>query len=108
MGFAIAYADTETIEAKQDGLSLETAVIINVEQKSYIPAAEWDWIEKHLPGAKRLTAKPKTRTEDGDETITFAHSLHKVDGKIYSVLLVELPNGSEREVYFDITSSFGK
>jgi hypothetical protein len=92
--------------ATKDGASIATAVVLDVGRQSEISAAEWAWIEKTFPGARRPKAKPSKDKEE--EVVSFAHSVQVHHGKTYSCILIELPDGRERTVYFDITKGFGK
>ena len=96
---------TQTL--KQDGTSIATAVIIDAPHQADSPRAERAWIERNLPGARPAKSKPNVQVSDG-ELVSFSHSLLARDNKIYSATLVELADGSERTVYFDITACFGR
>lgn len=72
------------------GLSPETAIIIRASSSAEGVPQEYEWIRKQLPGAKikkqALVMEPKA----------------------YDRFEVEMPDGKIREVYFDISSFFGK
>ena len=53
--------------------------------------AEYAWIHKNLPGAQVVS-----------------QALGSCEGKPVDILTVELPGGGTREVYFDISSFFGR
>ena len=50
---------------------------------------QWRWQAKHCPGAMQLLQK-----------------LCGHDGRYYDVLVLELPSGEVRDVYFDLTATF--
>ena len=77
--------------ATDDGHSFETAIVINASNESTGVAAEYAWIRAHLPGSRPA----------GQAVLNHA-------GKMYDLIHVKLPNGSMRDVYFDITGFFGK
>jgi hypothetical protein len=54
-------------------------------------AAEYAWIRLHLPGSHPA-----------------GQSLREHDGKPYDVIHLKLANGESRDVFFDISSFFGK
>ena len=74
-----------------DGSTRETAIVISAANEKEGVGAEYAWLKDNLPGAKL----EKTGLSD--------------DGaKIYDTMVVALPNGEQRTIYFDITSYFGK
>jgi hypothetical protein len=75
-----------------DGSSFEQAVVIKtgLGTESGI-AAEKSWIRKHYPGAQ-ITGQ----------------MLKNPDEKVYDVISIRTADGSSRDVYFDITSFFGR
>jgi hypothetical protein len=78
-------------DAKRDGLSYETAVIINEKHEGTGVKAEYKWLKEHYPG---YTSK--------------GQSLTYHDRKPYDVISIELENGEKKEIYFDISKFFGK
>jgi hypothetical protein len=75
----------------QDGLSFDSAVVIQAKNESEGVAAEYAWIRKNLSGASPA-----------------GQSLHQHAGKFYDVISVELNDGKSHDVYFEISSYFGK
>jgi tetratricopeptide (TPR) repeat protein len=75
-----------------DGASLKTAIIINVNNESLGVSAEYKWIQKNLP--------------KGTEKIS--QSLMSYSNHHYDLIKVELPNRTQKDIYFDITKFFGK
>jgi len=75
-----------------DGSSYEQAVIIKTiyGEESGINA-ENSWIHKHYRGAK-----------------VKMQALKNPNGKAYDVISIVLPDGSTKDVYFDITDFIGK
>lgn len=88
-----------------EGLSLETAVALDAKTQAEGVAAQHAWIEKNLPGAHPAPA-PKMNSDE--EIISFGQETIQHNGKIYSVVHLRMPDGKPRDVYFDITSYFGK
>jgi hypothetical protein len=74
-----------------DGLTLEHAVVMTGGSELTNTDAEYGWIREHAPSG-RVT---------GQELINS-------DKRVYDKLDVQLPDGSSRSYYFDITSGFGK
>lgn len=75
-----------------DGVSIKTAIIINGAKSEWDGVkAESEWIRANLPGYKKISQG----------------LLHK-SNHAYDLIEVQLPNGIKQEVYFDITSFFGK
>lgn len=95
-------------DTSRDGTTFETAVLIDVKHQSESAAAEWAWIEQHLPGARAARNQSSTSKDIDEETVSFAHHLIVRKGRIYSAITVEMPDGKEQTVYFDITQCFGK
>jgi hypothetical protein len=75
----------------QDGNSFVTAVVIQETHETPGVHAEYKWIADHYPGYK-----------------TKMQALTNNKGKPYDVLTIELSDGSEKKVYFDISNFFGK
>jgi hypothetical protein len=75
-----------------DGSSFEQAVVIKTSLGTENGiGAERAWIHKHYPGAQMSM-----------------QSLRSHEGKPYDVISIVMPDGSSRDVYFDITDFFGK
>lgn len=74
-----------------NGTTKEQAIVIAGAGNSMegVPA-EYAWIQHHLPGAKIRSQALLTGSRQ------------------YDLFEVELPSGETRQVYFDITSFFGK
>ena len=77
--------------AARDGGSVATAVIINARDEKAGVDAEYAWIRANIPGGR----------PDGQ-------ALESQGGKPYDLIHVRLPDGSLRDVYFDISGFFGK
>jgi len=75
----------------QDGLSFDSAIVIQAKDESAGVAAEYAWIRKNLPGARSM-----------------GQSLSGHAGKPYDVIHIKLPDGKLRDVYFEISSYFGR
>ncbi len=109
LGLAVAYVASGCASVKQDGTSIATAVVLKVEHQAETPAAEWAWLHKHHPGARPLPPPPASSPSNNDEgVVVFAHALQIANGRYYSALTGQLPDGTARTFYFDITRSVGK
>jgi hypothetical protein len=75
----------------EDGLSFETAVVINETSEGPGVAAEYKWIKKNY---SNYTIK--------GQSLTFNNK------KSYDIITIELSDGKEQKLYFDITKFFGK
>jgi uncharacterized protein YceK len=75
----------QATSVERDGSSIEKAVIVNSIREEY------QWVQKHFPGA-RVTRQ----------------ALIERRGKHYDELTFITPSGETRKVYFDINSFFGK
>lgn len=73
-----------------EGISAETALIVEAPNESEGVSLEYLWIGTHLPLAT-----------------TLSQSLMFEGDRVYDVLLVNPLNGGEREVWFDITDWYG-
>ncbi len=93
---------------RQDGLSFETAVVPEAKTQIEGVAAQHAWIERNLPGARPAPPPPPPKLEPGEEAVSFGQEVIQHDGKLYSVVHLEMPDGKSRDVYFDITGYFGK
>jgi hypothetical protein len=77
--------DATTVNGSQDGSSPGRAVAVgNIGE-------EYEWMRRHCAGLKPVQ-----------------QSLCDIDGKPYDVHTLRDANGAEREVYFDISSFYGK
>jgi hypothetical protein len=77
--------------AAADGRSFETAVVIQAADESSGVKAEYAWIRANFPKGQPAGQK------------LLGHG-----NRMYDLIHVELPDGSIRDVYFDISSFFGK
>ena len=91
---------------RQDGTSFAHAIVMHVEHQADSPAAEWAWIEQHYPDAR--PAQPEPSMGKNEEVLQLGHALLIHDGKTFDALTAQLPDGTERTFYFDISDSFGK
>ena len=88
------HADTSVSGAAAqtcDGSSFEKAIVIKASNEMDGIAQEYKWIEKHYPGYKKGS-----------------QSLVNHNGRAYDVLQFTDAQGVGHEVYFDITSFYGK
>ena len=90
---------------RQDGLSFAMAVKLEAKTQAEGVAAQHAWIEKNLPGARPA---PPPKANPDKEIVTFGQEMIQHDGKLYSVVHLEMPDEKPRDVYFDITGYFGK
>ncbi len=75
----------------RDGSSFEKAIVIQEKSEMTGVSAEYSWLDKHYQGYQ----------SEGQSLV-----VHK---KIpYDILKVKSPDGTEREVYFDISNYYGK
>lgn len=86
-----APAATTAPSAARDGASFETAIVIDAPDEGAGVKAEYDWLRAHLPGGQPA-----------------GQALLNHGSKVYDLIHVRLPDGSMRDVYFDITGFFGK
>lgn len=85
-----------TVEAARDesapmGTGCDDLVVITAANTSAGIAAEYAWIKEHFPGYRR----------EGQHLIV-------CDEKMVDVIETVGPDGESREIYFDISSFFGK
>ncbi|RDI97437.1 hypothetical protein DVT68_16970 [Dyella solisilvae] len=72
------------------GGSVQSAIVIKAGDERDGVAQEYAWLAANMPGAKVLS-----------QTL-------KADAGLFDVIEVRQPNGARRDVYFDISSFFGK
>jgi len=77
-------------ESGGDGLTMESAVVINAKTDMTGTQAVYAWLREHC----------NCRVK-GQSLVTDA-------GRAYDVMAVTLADGSDRSYYFDISKSFGK
>jgi hypothetical protein len=82
---------TETPDTTEEGDSFETAVVIEASDGLEGVTAEYEWLETHYPGHRIML-----------------QALVKHNGKIYDIFTIITAEGIEKNIYFDITSRFGK
>lgn len=85
IGCSSAKSTSDAGAADRDGSSMQKAIIVNSVD------AEYDWIRSHYPGSK----------------VTSQALLHS-GKKSYDLLSFTTESGEKKDVYFDITSFFGK
>lgn len=90
---------------REDGLSFATAIKLEAKTQAEGVAAQHAWIERNLPGAR---PPPPPKVSADEELVTFGQEVIQHDGKLYSVVHLEMPDGKPRDVHFDITGYFGK
>jgi len=73
-----------------DGLTLETAIVLNASNETDGVGLEYLWLEATYP----------------DDSLVL-QSLATQGGRAYDVIDLQSPDGGARRVYFDITSFFG-
>jgi hypothetical protein len=73
------------------GFSIENAIVIRVEKEQAGVEEEYKWLAINYPGYSMIR---KTHTSRG--------------GKHYDLVKIRTKNGQLKEIYFDITSFFGK
>lgn len=78
-------------DPQHDGSSYEKAIVIKESSETTGVAAEYKWVGVHYPGAKT-------------EKQALSHS----NGSNYDILTIRLPDGTEKDVYFDISRFFGR
>lgn len=74
-----------------NGETMETAIVITGGDDSATTTAEYAWLRQHVPGAK-----------------VSAQFLIHDRTRVFDRLDVNLPDGSRKPFFFDITSGFGK
>jgi hypothetical protein len=80
-----------TLQDATDGLTAETAVRLHdAKTEAAGIAAEKDWIQKNYPGARVKSQSLLMGSRPMD------------------LIKLELPSGENRDIYFDISSFFGK
>ena len=94
----IAMACSSTKQSKKessvpagDGSSYENAIFIKKNNEKAGVDAEYVWIREHYPGSR-----------------TKMQALQVSNGKHYDVLTIVTGDGTEKQVYFDISNFFGK
>jgi hypothetical protein len=77
--------------AKQDGLSYETAVVINEKRETTGINAEYKWLKEHYPGY-----------------MSEGQALQWKNKIPYDVISIKLPDEKKLDVYFNISKFYGK
>jgi hypothetical protein len=81
---------TSTPAPPPDGSSIERAIPILESTETAGIAAERAWIKENYPGARKVMG-----------------GLQGGNGRHYDVVVLRLPDGSEKTIYFDATAFFG-
>lgn len=81
----------QTTITTQDGTSFERAIVIEASNELEGGPLEYRWVAEHFPGYRMQK-----------------QSLTQHNGRPYDVLLITDAAGTEHQVYFDISSFFGK
>lgn len=82
---------TTTAELQRDGSSFDKAIIITETSDLAGTTAEYTWLKKYYPGYKMIK-----------------QSLVNHDKKPFDILNIRTKEGTEKDIYFDISSSYGK
>jgi len=82
---------TAGIASATDGLSYKTAIVIKAKNETTGIAKEYEWLKVNYPGYSLIR-----------------QSLKENSKKMYDVMQIKTANGTEKEIYFDINSFFGK
>lgn len=99
-------ASSNSVMRRQaDGRSFETAVALEAKTQAEGVAAQYAWIEKNLPGAHLA---PALQASSYEGIVSFGQEVIEHNGKLYSVLHLQLPDGKLRDVHFDISGYVGK
>ena len=79
-------------DAKQDGLSAKTAVVIVAKDEKQGPPMEVAWVQQNYPGSKilRFVTRPSK------------------EGKVFDVFFIKTSDGKKQELYFEISSFYHK
>jgi hypothetical protein len=101
-------AESKVAPHVEDGLSAVTAVVLKPGSIEEGVASEEAWLQKHYPGFRRCSTPvaPAKAAQEGEEIISFAHHTDVVGGRMISAVCVALPDGKEREFFFDITDCY--
>ncbi|MES2062716.1 MAG: hypothetical protein V4456_12400 [Bacteroidota bacterium] len=75
----------------QDGVSFQTAVVIQEKSEKTGIDAEYAWVKANYPGASSR-----------------GQSLIYHDKKPYDILKIKTADGKEQDLYFDISNFYGK
>ena len=84
---------TQTHQGRQDGSSIQRAVVIKENDTRRGIDAENAWIAKNLPGHQKI-GQALVQGEGGEG--------------IYDRIDLQAPDGSRHSIYFEISSFFGK
>ena len=83
-------SDRTIVHAPADGKSFETAIIINKNTEKAGINAEYQWIREHYSNYHVVK-----------QAIVYN------DDKRFDVITIEIADGSNQDIYFDITKFFG-
>ena len=78
-------------KSERDGSSLEKAIIIKAKSDMAGITEEYDWLKKNYPGYK-----------------TQKQALLNYNKRPYDKITITTNDGETKDIYFDISSSFGK
>ncbi|MBS0633448.1 MAG: hypothetical protein JSS11_16180 [Verrucomicrobia bacterium] len=93
------------VRLQPDGLTIEKAVALEAKSQRERVEAQCAWIEKNLPGAHRAPAISRPDLDEG--IVSFDQELVMYNGKTYSLIHLQMPDGKLRDVYFDLSGYFG-
>lgn len=82
-------------ERPRSGESIEDAIVIHAPNSRTGVAKEYEWVRKHF-------GQPNV-----DWILVFQQLLDEGD-RFYDLLHIRLADGTEKDIYFDITDFFGK
>jgi len=80
-----------SIAVLTDGLSYQSAIVIDAKSETTGVAKEYEWLKQQYPGYKLQK-----------------QSLNYQGKKVYDVMKIKTEAGEDLEIYFDITKFFGK
>ncbi len=79
---------------EQSGESFEEAVVIQAQSSADGVPKEYEWLEKRFG-------------RQGQGWVTRSQALSGHANRVYDIITIQLADGSDRQIYFDITSFMG-
>jgi len=91
-----------------EGFSMERAIKLQVPNMEAASRAHHEWLAKNMPLARYPEPTKPVKIDNENEIVTFGHMTMGDENGIYSVYPMQFPDGSVRNVYFNMREYFGK
>jgi hypothetical protein len=91
-----------------EGFSIERAIKLQAPTMEAGVRARHEWLAKNMPLARFPEPRSPIKIDDENEIVTFDRMMMSSEKGLFYAYAMQFPDGSIRNVYFDISEYFGK